>query len=472
MSRRRLAAAGAACLALLASGLARGQTDRPSGYPSYLSDRSGPLDLRDFPERPSPILEIGDPFLGSGNIRKAWTLPTGAVWSPSFMVYGTLRSAAQTIDSGDAPRTSEWANRLDLFANLRLSGTERILAGFRPVDALDGSVDRFSGYTFEPREVRGWDGNFRAAPTTLFFEGELGEIFPALDAHDRRSLDYGVSVGRQPLTLQDGYLASDDSIDLVSVTRDQMEPSWASKLKVSALFGWSQIERGDNTRDQDARLYGLSSYADLRESTVESDLVYVNSRRGADGVNAGLGSIQRLGKFGTTFRANASFAPGRKTSQATGGELLTVELNRDMPYGDDFAYLDGFWGIDRFTSADRDPTAGGPLGRTGILFASVALGRYGAPLNNQVDHAAGGALGFQTFLGEGKLKRRQLVLEVAGRAPTTSPSLPSRRQAAGAALRFQQAVGQHLVLIVDAFVAAQKNAPCSNGGRFETEVKF
>lgn len=471
MSRRRLAAGGAACLALLAAGLARGEADQPSGSPSYLSDQSGPLDLRTFPERPRPIFEIGDPFLGSGNIRKAWTLPTGAVWSPSFMVYGTLRSAAQSIDAGNAPRTSEWANRLDVFGNLRLSGTERILAGFRPVDTLDGSVDRFSGYTFEPREVRGWDGNFRAAPTTLFFEGELGEIFPALDAHDRRSLDYGVSVGRQPLTLQDGYLASDDSIDLVSVTRDQLEPSWASKVKVSALFAWSQIERGDNTRDQGARLYGLSSYADLRESTVESDLVYVNSRRDADGVNAGLGSIQRLGKFGTTFRANASFAPGRKTSKATGGELLTAEINRDLPYGDDFAYLDAFWGIDRYTSADRDPTAGGPLGRVGILFASVGLGRYGAPLDNEVDRAAGGALGFQTFAGD-PLKRRQLILEIAGRAPTSRSVVEPRKQAMGAALRVQQGVGQHLVFVVDAFVASQKSAPLSNGGRFETEVKF
>jgi hypothetical protein len=456
--------------ALLASGLAAAAETKAS--PPYLSDEVIPLRLFDFPERPRALFEIGDPFLGRGKIRKPWTLPTGAVWAPSFLIYGTLRSAAQSVDNGRAPRSSEWANRLDLFGNMQLAATERILLGFRPFDQVDNGVNRFSGYTFEPAGARGFNPEFRAAPTTLFFEGEVGEMFPRLDKNDRRSLDYGLSIGRQPLTLQDGILVNDDSIDLLGVTRDHLQPSWASKLKVSAIFGWSQIERADNLRDPGAGLYALSAYADFSESTVEADLAYVSSKRDADGVYAGLGAVQRLGRFGSTLRVNASLAPGRKTSRIQNGTVLSAELNHGVGTRSDYVYLNGFWGIDRFSSADRGPTAGGPLGRTGLLFSAVGLGQYGAPLSNQVDHAAGGALGYQWVLADQVLRRRLLVFELGGRAPTSRPTLLRQRQAGGAAVRFQQAFGKHVVAIVDLFVAAQKTASISNGGRLELAVKF
>ena len=93
--------AWAAFALLLASVLA--STARADAPASYLSNEPIPLRLDDFPERPA-ALEIGDPFLGGGEIRRAYTLPTGAVWSPSLMFYGVLRSAAQTKDDGTTPR--------------------------------------------------------------------------------------------------------------------------------------------------------------------------------------------------------------------------------------------------------------------------------------------------------------------------------------------------------------------------------
>ncbi|HXT01229.1 MAG TPA: hypothetical protein VN915_11175 [Elusimicrobiota bacterium] len=465
-----MSAAGWTAFAFLAAS-ALAPSARADAPDSYLSNDPSPLRLYDFPERP-PALEIGDPFLGSGEIRRAWTLPTGAVWSPSLLFYGVLRSAVQTNDGGTSPRVSEWANRLDFFGNLRLSGTERVVVGFRPFDSFDNSADNFSGYTFEPRSQRGFNPDFRGAPTTLFFEGELGEIFPALDGHDRRNLDYGFSVGRQPLSLQDGLLVNDDVLDLVSVTRDHLEPSWASKAKVSAIFGWSQIERGDNTRDLGAQLYALSGYADLPAATVEGDAAFVDSKSDADGLYAGLGSIQRLGGFGTTLRANGSWAPDRETSKVGSGALLTAEINHGVSTRDDYFYLDGFWGLERFTSADRSPTVGGPLSRVGLLFSSVGLGRYGSPLNNDVKRSAGGALGRQFVLGEQDTARRELIFEIAGRAPTTGAAAPVDRESGGVGARYQQAFGRHLLGIVDAFAAVRRTAPPSHGARLELQAKF
>ena len=113
-------------------------------------------------ERPQPLLELGNPFQASGPIRSGFRLPSGAVWQPSLWVFGTYRTALQVFDNGNEV-FSEWANRLDLFANLQLTGTERILIGVRPLDQ-DG---RSSGYRFSPRDADGWEDALNMRLTTL-----------------------------------------------------------------------------------------------------------------------------------------------------------------------------------------------------------------------------------------------------------------------------------------------------------------
>ena len=441
-----------------------------SDNPSRFSEQPLPLRSNEFPERPPPLLELGDRFLGTGEVNRGFTLPTGAVWNPSFQLFGNFRAAAQTFDDG-ATRTSEWANRLDLYGNLQLAATERILVGFRPLDRNGG----FTGYNFEPASRRGFEEHFSLdslRPTTLFFEGEFGEIFPRLDKADQRNLDYGFSVGRQPLLLQDGMLVNDDSIDLVSITRNALLPKGGSQLKVSALFGWNEIERNNNVQDNHARLFGIDARADFFRNTVEADALYVTADGGGDGFYAGLGSIQRFGRVNTTFRVNTSLALERSSSRVSNGTLLFTEISLEPTASHNLLYLDAFWGIDRFSSADRGPFAGGPLGRTGILFAAVGLGRYGSPLSNQAAQAAGGALGYQMFFGE--FRRRQLIVELGGRAPTTAVASSDKASQAsgGVGARLQQAFGRRFVVVLDAFGVVRENSRESFGGRLELLVKF
>jgi len=446
------------------------------------SDQPAPLRLEGFPERPPLLLELGDKFLGKGNIQRGFTLPSGAVWSPNLWVYGTLRSAVQTFDPGSrtpaSTRITEWANRLDLFGNLQLAATERILVGFRPVDT-QGPPARFSGYQFEPVRGRDYIEAFSATPRTLFFEGEFGEMFPRLDKADKFSLDYGLAIGRQPLTLQDGILINDDSIDMVSITRNSLNIRGGSTLRVSSYFAWSQIERADvrrnlNTPDVNSSIFGLNAAADFPVATVDADLIYVSSKRngldGGDGFYAGLGSTRRFGKINSVVRVNTSVAVEKESRQIRNGTLLFAELSYTPWYGQDLIYLNGFWGIDEFTSAARGPTAGGPLGRIGILNAAVGLGRYGAPLSNQADNAAGGNLGYQMFFGE--LRRKQLIFELGGRAPTRTPTLLRQEPAFGLGTRYQQAFGRRVVLVLDAFGVSRETASESYGGRVEFLVKF
>ena len=112
----------------------------------------------DLPERTAPPVEIGPDFLGRGNLPQGIELPTGAVWNPALWVYGNLRTGLNYFDGGGASEpVSEWANDLDLFGNLHLSGTERVLVGISPLTD-DGE---FSGYTFEPESAEGSDDEVR-----------------------------------------------------------------------------------------------------------------------------------------------------------------------------------------------------------------------------------------------------------------------------------------------------------------------
>ncbi len=432
---------------------------------SRLSNVALPPQVERVPDRPRPLFELGDPFLGSGPLNEAFVLPTGAALQPSFLVFGTFRSALQTFDDGGEV-TTEWASRLDLFGNLQLSGTERLLVGLRPLDD-DG---RFTRYRFEPGPGE-FEGELDLELSTLFFEGDLGELLPGLDERDTGRLDWGFAVGRQQLTFQDGLLV-DDRIDALGVTRNTLLPAGTSNLRVTALVGWDEVHRDDNREDEDALLVGVFSEADLPRSTVSLDVVYVHDDDDDDGVDtdalyAGAGAVQRLGHWNTTFRALASHPVHAESPAASRGQLLFAELSRTPTASDDLVYANAFWGIERFSSAARGPERGGPLGRAGILFAAVGLGSYGAPLGNDPDASIGAALGWQTFLG-GDDRRRQLVLEVGGRVDTDA----SNREAVAGGFRYQQAAGRHAVWSLDGFVAGLDDAGPRSGLRAELALKW
>lgn len=432
---------------------------------SRLSDEAIPLQVEGFPERPKPLLELGEPFLGTGTLDPGLQLPTGAVWQPSLLLFGNFRTGIQTFaDNGDTDRRiSEWANRLDLFLNLQLSGSERLVVGFRNLD----DQGRFTSYLFEhpDDDLEGeFQDEFDFEIETLFFEGDFGEIFPNLDRDDFGSFDLGFSVGRQPLFFQEGMLIN-DSLDGVGITRNTLQPRGTSNFRMTFFYGWDNIDAGGIERD--ANLFAFLTSTDFRASTVDFDVAYVDADDlGGDMISAGLSAVQRLGKFNTSLRILGSFAVDDETAFATDGLLLFSEVSWTPPYGHDLFYFTTFWALDQFSSASRGPATGGPLGRAGINFAAVGLGSYGAPLSSLASDVAGGAVGYQWFFDH---TRKQLILE-AGVRVGTDDATPDT---VATTLRYQTAIGRHLVLVVDGFVGYQElfdDTPY--GGRVELQVKF
>ena len=385
----------------------------------------------------------GNPFLGSGEIDKGFEIKTGAVWQPNFLIYGEFRSALQTFDNGFG-NTAEWANRLDIFGNLYLTPTERILIGFRPLDR-DGN---FTGYQIDGTN-EGFFEEFNSRINTFFFEGDFGELFPNLDPTDQKSLDYGIAFGRQPINFQDGIIIN-DTIDSIGISRASLFEFGASATRITGIAGFNELHRGNNVRDSDAFVFGLLSSLDYDKSTLEVDFVYVDGdiATGGDGFYAGIGDTRRIGEWNSTLRANGSWGlDGGGTAAVDSGYVFTSQLSRTMRYNDDIFYFDTFYGLGDYTSAARDPAVGGPLGIIGILYASSGLSDYAAPLGNQVGDSVGFAAGYQAFLG-GK-RKAQLIFELGGRKATESGGESSM----GFGMRYQRAFGQHYILRLDGFAA-------------------
>ncbi len=434
--------------------------DENGNKTSRISDESAPiLDESVVPDRPAR-LEWGTPFLGTGPIAPGIELPGGQILQPSLLIFGSFRSALQSFKNplgpGGDQAFSEWANRLDIFANLQLSGTERILLGMQPLHDRNLPAT-YTGYNFDPgidnRGNQGTVNEFNSRITTFFFEGDLGEILPNMDPNDFGSMDIGISAGRQPLFYQEGLLVN-DTVDAIGLIRNNLIIPGGSNLQISGLYGWGEINRADNIEaENDLQMFGLFVQADFPKNTVNIDVIYTDdTKNNNDGLHWGLSSTQRIGHYSTAFHVLGSHTVGTKTATVAGrpvaavddGYLLWSELSYVLPWSDDNAYANVFWGIDNFSSAARGPDVGGPLGRHGLLFASQGIGRYTPALSNQAEDAYGFAVGYQKFLGS---FRRQVVFELGAR-DSTQTNGPS---AAAALIRFQQGIGQRTVLQLDTF---------------------
>lgn len=412
--------------------------------------------------RAAPPLEIGPEFLNVGNLPRGYELPTGAVWTPSLWMFGSYRTALNYFNPPNTPTRAEWAHRLDLFFNLALSPTERILFGISPLHRRG----EFTLVSFAPN---GRDSEFKLNRhvETLFFEGEFGEIFPNLAPNDNEGLDFGFSVGRQPIFFQEGIMFN-DTLDAVALTRDTIQlPGYSPDMRLTVLYAWANVQRDNNVLDKDAHVFGAFTETDFMKSTVNVDAAYVLSsfNNGGDSAHFGVAAIQRFGHYNTAFRANASVSVERDTTVADDGVLLFAEVSRTHAYSEDITYLNAFWGIEHYSSAARAATAGGPLGQTGLLFAAVGLGTYGAPLGNRADDAFGAVVGHQWFFNH---ERTQLVLEAGGRYDYSGRDIVSG--AVGGRLQF--ALGNRYVLQFDGFVVGVEDDGVGTGARTEFQVRF
>ncbi|MFT5043032.1 MAG: hypothetical protein ACI8TX_004029 [Hyphomicrobiaceae bacterium] len=420
-----------------------------------------PIELATLPERPRPILEIGNDYLAPVEISEGIALPTGAVWQPSLLAWGTLRSAMQA-KTGAGTDEAQWANRLDLFGQLSLTATERFVIGLEPFQ----SGTKFSGYRFG---VDGADaegvGDVEAGIQTLFFEGDVGELFPRLDRNRWWPLDVGFMVGRVPIVFQDGFLL-DDRMTGVGLVQNSILAPGTSNLRLSVVTAWDAVNRGNNARGGNTKLSGFSSEADFLNSTWALDAVYVDGTKRTDGVVAGVSMIRRIReRLNVTARVLGSYASQRETPLLDDGLLGVLSLSLAPKGTHNIAYLNVAASYQNYTAAARSADRGGPLGRMGVLFEAPGLGSIGSPLDNDANRFFAGVVGYQVFFSGG---RAQLVLEAAGRARYAAV----RDGTVGVGVRFQHAIGRRAMIRIDGYGGHTKGTHGFVGGRSELVIKF
>ncbi len=422
-----------------------------------------------IPARPKLLIEKGDAFLGTGKLDAGFEVPViGAVWQPRLWTYLIFRSALQSFSNGSptVERETEWANRLDVFVNLQLTGTEKLLLNLRTLDK--NSPSEFTRYSFEGRK-EGFNGNLNVRIESLFFEGDFGSLFPVLDNAGIKPIDYGFTIGRQSITFQEGMLIN-DTIDAFGIVRNNIPFPGTSNLRISAMWGWNRLNRNDTARDSNENLFGVFIAADTHVSTYNLDMIYVDDSRNGDGLYIGASAIQRiaaLDNLSTALRINSSIALDREIpgNVIGDGTLISLELSKTPHGSDDIVYFNSFIGIGNYTQAGREPIVGGPLANMGILFASPSLSTHLSELNPFTDNVVGAVLGYQAFFDH---KRRNLILEIAGRHDYDNDGFDQL----GFGFQLQQAVGRYIQLQFEAFYTLNEDRRDGSGARAEIQVIY
>jgi hypothetical protein len=429
----------------------------------------------EIPGRPALLLELGDPFLDTGKLYEGFKVPLiGAVWQPRLWSYLINRTAFQSFDDSTASRKrdTEIANRMDLYVNLQLTGTEKILLGLRPFD--NNLPGRFTRYTFNGT---GTDDQFKNELNfdieTLFFEGDVGSLFPNLDRAGIKPIDFGFTVGRQPITFQEGIIIN-DTVDAVGFVRNNLVFPNTSNLRISGMWAWDRLDRNDRSRSSDANMYALFAFADADVSSYNLDMIYVDDNAndgGGDALYIGASAIQRIRAWGgisTAFRVNSSIALDDEIAGNVvgNGSLITAEFSALVPGSEDIIYFNPYVSIGNYTQAGREAIVGGPLANTGILFASPNLSTYGAEISPFTDDVLGFAAGYQAFWDH---TRRNLILEVAAKHDYDGDAFDSY----GIGFQLQQAIGQNFQAQLEAFHAINTdNRNDNTGARVELLIVY
>jgi hypothetical protein len=276
-----------------------------------------------------------------------------------------------------------------------------------------------------------------------------------MDLQDRKGLDLGISVGRQPINFQEGLLIN-DFVDAVGITQNNLRPGGVVNLRFTGLYGWNQINRNTpsdlfvarNLEGDRAHLLGGFTEIDWRSTTAAFDVVYVrggefNLRGGlpvvpagtaaGDEIYAGVSVVGRPGSGAVNvgLRALTSIPVGDTPSTgvlggegglvfgnpASRGSIVFSEVSWTPHHTQNFFYGNTFFAVDNYRAAALDPTIPGPLARAGILFAGPGLGNVG------------GAFGHHMFFSDTRVCR---CLRAPGGRPVNMVKLvEGRRKGSG-----------------------------------------
>ena len=414
-----------------------------------------------------PLLELGRPWYQLGPISEGSSIfGFHNNVNPQYLIFGDARSAiASNRTDGDS--TTLWASQLNLLHHLKLTSTERIVAGMTPL-TRGGNNSR---YVFDDDEYE-FEGN--ANFNFAFIEGDLGAIVGGAIGQTL-PFDLPFSAGIMPLVFQNGIWLEDEILGFAVTIPARNSPRFdISNMDITFFAGYDRIDspafEGD---DSAARVVGVASFIDALNGHFEIDYAFLDDRTDQDRSyhNIGIGYTRRYGRFlsnSTRVIVNAgqqSNVPGTADGVLLLSEnsLITGHPSNIVPY------LNLFAGFDRPQSVGRNVNAGGILRNTGILFESDNLTGY-PTLDATANDTFGMALGVNLLADE---FAQQLIVEMAALGVIGDDA--SRNAVGdqyGVGVRYQLPLSNSVIFRADAMAGFLRGDEDINGGRMEIRKKF
>lgn len=270
-------------------------------------------------EKPRPVEAFAE-FLGADPIRPSrwhWLGSCGAYsWEPRFVGYGVYELFGFAYQQNDVRRDAI-GQQLIVDLDLRLTGTERFHAQFRPLGRRNsgGSYYQFS-------DPEGYINNGTGEPDWYWAEGELHSLLGGL-VDPFKALDYHVVAGRIPFAMHNFLLMNDD-IRAVVINKNTIYLGELSNLNVQGIFAWSDVS---TFADSDGRMYGVHVSADHRRAFYEGTYAFVQNQLDSsrDSHFAALSRTKMYGPFTVALRT--LFKWGDSGGRGA-GQLFVVETNR------------------------------------------------------------------------------------------------------------------------------------------------
>ena len=416
-----------------------------------------------------PWIECGLPFYDAGPIpeSKNWFGCTNLA-QPKFYLYGDYRAAFAQNELVGGDKTV-LAHRLNLEADLWLTSTERFHAFYGPFQEGADFMRVENGEFFEELDF------FQGDTDTLFFEGDLGQIWGGVQG-TYAPFDLPVTAGLVPLLFQNGVWALDAIVGFAVTLPAKNSPrlDW-SNYDVTFFAGFDRVTSAAFDFEEDsAALFGMTTFIESRGGYYEIGYGFVDDQAGGARSyhNLGVSYTRRYANLiSNSVRVIVNAGQDRGAERQTAdGVLLLVEnslLSHDAYHI--VPYFNFFAGFDRPQPLVRAGAFGGVLFNTGILFQSDQLTGY-PTLDGTANNTWGAAIGVDLLSYN---YDQQLILEVAALGVIGEAA---QRAAAGNQVglgaRWQKKLSTATLIRADAMVGLLDNSEDIAGARVEWRWKF
>ncbi|HLH76722.1 MAG TPA: hypothetical protein VKV28_07945 [Candidatus Binataceae bacterium] len=273
---------------------------------------------------------------------------------------------------------------VDLDLNLQLTVTQRIHALFRPLERGDLQPTE---YEFGPRNP-GWILRDMAVPADLYYEGQP---FNWLNPNDRWPLDFTVSGGRIPLTLQNG-IWFDNIFDGFMISKNNIQLGNLSNLNLLFFLSVGETQGGlTEAQFQQIRkkLTGVAGDADWYAYFLEFGFAcsYDNASYQGQNFNRCFWAVSSTRTFGSAGGLSLRAMGSTGNSSMGSGELVVLETQHRL-WGT-LAYANFFAATPNWLPPS---VQGEALSNEGVLFTFDRLAPFPQLDANGAD-TIGGALG-------------------------------------------------------------------------------